>query len=249
MSANFIAASSQYLANSSPPVTAYPWSAGMWFWHRAVSGSNGDNLIWLANIGSTTNYWSLQTVFSTGGLIFETNDGGGDADATTINVAAGSWYYAVIRAIAAANRRIAVLLPAGSTSHGQSTTSRTPTGINSLQLGRFQDSGGNGNYHDGLMAEFWLANADIQADGAQLQDSTLRQLAFNGPFSVPSMAGSIIDYHSFYSSIDTDKPGEVYYGGKGKQSWVNNAAVKIGPHPPLLPTYRRPDDAQSLMVI
>ena len=79
----------------------------------------------------------------------------------------------------------------------------------------------------------WVTNTDIQADGAQLQNSTLRQLAMNGPYSLPHIAKDIIEYRGFRSRLDSsqDISEEVFYRGT-KPAWSNLGGVKLGPHPP-----------------
>jgi len=103
---------------------------------------------------------------------------------------------------------------------------------------------------NGLIAEYWLTNTDIQPDGAQLDDNLLRQLAYGGPFSVPHIAKDLIEYRSFRKVIESDQdeaPGdEVYWGGAGRQVWTNTNGVRRGPHPPLPGYYKRPRPRQML---
>lgn len=93
----------------------------------------------------------------------------------------------------------------------------------------------------GQIAEIWYTNTDIQPDGAQLQNSTLRQLAFNGPFSLPHIAKDIVEYRSFRSRLDSrqDTPEEVYHRGL-RQTWTNTNGVTLGPHPPAVENQEGP---------
>lgn len=246
MGANFISGSSQYLLNNPSLITAYPFTVGMWIRATTV----GVNKCAWSNAVDTTNYWELWQ-FAANTWTFETNDGGGDADATGGSVVSGVWTFIVMRGISATNRRIATLLSTGAATHAQNTTSRTPTGIAQNNLGR---SFAFASYFDGQIAEFWYTLTDIQPDGLALDDGLLRQLAYRGPFSVPSVGAAILsggEYRSLFSSQGsiTDKPGEVLWGGRGRQTWVNNGGVRVGLHPPLPPDYVRPDDVQSLAVI
>lgn len=96
----------------------------------------------------------------------------------------------------------------------------------------------------------WYTNTDIQADGEQLQDSTLRQLAFGGPFSLPHIARDIIAYRSFEDCLDSsqDRPGSVYHRG-ARQVWTNTNGVTLGPHPPAAIWYDKPLPELGPMVI
>lgn len=94
--------------------------------------------------------------------------------------------------------------------------------------------------YSGDIAEYWMTNTDIQPDAAQLQDATLRQLAYNGPFSVPRVAANLVDYRSLRASLGSNQDvqdGGLFDGPYGRQVWVNTNSAKLGPHPPLAPDY------------
>jgi hypothetical protein len=109
-----------------------------------------------------------------------------------------------------------------------------------MAVGALVNSSPSG-FFDGQVGEFWYTDTDIQADGAQLQDSTLRQLAYFGPFSIPHIAKDIVEYRSFRSRLDSrqDTPDEVYYRGT-RPVWTNTNGVNLGPHPPAATNYIDP---------
>jgi hypothetical protein len=120
-----------------------------------------------------------------------------------------------------------------------------------LTCGALQTSAGASVPFDGNVAEFWYTNTDIQPDGAQLDGNLLRQLAYGGPFSVPHIAGDILEYRSFRKVIESDQDeavgDEVYWGGAGRQVWTNTNGVTRGPHPPLPGWYRKPADSRLMV--
>jgi hypothetical protein len=103
---------------------------------------------------------------------------------------------------------------------------------------------------DGKIAGLWYTNTDIQADGGQLQERTLRQLAFNGPFSLPNIAKDIVEYRGFRSSLASrqDDPSEVYYRGT-PPVWTNVNGVTLGPHPPAADLWVPPQVDYAPMVL
>lgn len=239
MGANFVGASTQYLAKASSAVGAYPFSMGCWV---RPTTSAAITTVW-ANYTSGSNYWCV--------FQWDTNQWNAqahntvDVDCLAGTVTSGSWHYLVARFISATNRRLAVLNANGTISHAQSVTSSTPAATNE-HIGEFSSL-----LMTGQIAEFWTANIDIQTGGGQLQDSTVHKLAYTGPFSVPGIVGSMREYHSFYSSTgsDTEKLGEVYWGAKGAQTWTNTGGVTTSFHPPLFPEYVRPADKQTLLIV
>lgn len=235
MSANFVNASSQRLVNSSPGFTDYPFTVGLWV--MPVSATAGAYFT-LADTGTNNNQIMVEQ--STTQIRISAVAGGTSAAATiTTTFTANKWHYIVARAISSTNRRIAGVFPAGQTLHAASSTSRAPTSMDTLAIGAYENSS-PGIFFDGMIAELWYTATDIQADGAQLQDSLLRQLAYGGPFSVPHIAKDIIEYRSFKSTLDSKYENwcEVY-SQSAKQNWTNTNGVTIGPHPPLPGSYVR----------
>lgn len=233
MSAFFASASSQRLLNTASPVTAYPISVGMWVMPTTAGALR---TFWSA---CETSGASWVTVQQTVANAFTAGISGAGANAGT--VVANTWFYLVCRFINATNRRIATLSADGIIAHGTNAVSNTPVAMANMSLGGFAATTGS-TYLDGRVAEWWVTNTDIQADGLQLSDATLRQLARGGPFSLPYIAKDIVDYRSLYSALGSDQDREPDYvsGNKGRQTWVNTNGVIRAAHPPLASGYRRP---------
>lgn len=242
MSALFDAASSQVLLSSTSFVAAAPLTMACWV-YPTTTGTNRTVLSFDSS-GASRGFRIYQTSGNVWAFRSQTSIIAG-SEATTGTVTANGWYFIIGREISATNRRIAVLAPDGSISHAQQTTSRAPSTVNQGSIGadRQGTSGATQNYFTGAIAEVWWTATDIQADGAQMFDSTVRHLARNGPFALPHIQKDIIEYHSFRSALGTDQyqPGEKYFGaGKTMPTWVNTNAAGRWVHPPLAPGYVRP---------
>lgn len=251
MGVSFTRASSMRLVNSAPPLvsTGYPLTVGCWVSMLSVSSAN--NTVWAFSDTAVDNT-TIQLLIQTTEIPSLSVEAGGVLSAcqTTTAFTVGTWNFVVCRAIASANRRMAVLLPDGLLEHGSTVTARAPTSLDTFSIGMREDLTPN-TPADAIVAEFWYTQTDIQADGGQLLESTLRQLAFGGPFSVPHIAGDILEYRSFrkYPTSDGDEIGEVFHGAAGRQFWTNTNGATIAPHPPLPYWYVKPGQIQTELVI
>lgn len=249
MAANFTAASSQYLSNDAAPITAAPFTLACWFNTTTIAAGAGP-IAAVCNASSTEqNRWLLYR--DDDDVVFSCVVTGTEVTATAANIlAVNQWYFVVARAISATNRRVAVLMRTGATSHAQNTTSRVPTGVTRIALGSEADATPS-LFFDGLIGEFWYTNTDIQPGGAQLQDGLLRQLAYGGPFSVPHIAKDILEYRSLRHGLvsDDDVHGELYFGAGGIQTWTNTNVATLGPHPPLPYWYIKPTVNRQLILV
>lgn len=165
------------------------------------------------------------------------------SDASAGTVVANTWFYIVGRVISDTNRQISVLSADGIISTASNAVSTSTTKAR-MSIGADCSTAG-ANYADGGIAEWWITNTDIQPDGAALQNSTLRQLARGGPFSIPHVASAVVDYRSLRNALgsDQDEQPDYFSGAKGRQTWVNTGGVILGAHPPFLaPEYERPGD-------
>lgn len=241
MALRITAASQQAICNTSPPVTAYPLTLMCWACPLTgvgdgsvyVFGNTSDSLQWLGIDFTSASGWYLPA--STGG--------GGSQDTGFIAHSLGRWDFIVARCISATNRRLSVLTSQGAVTHVQSTGSATPS-INRLTIGKFGNAvttdQATGGWFQGRIAECTLIGADIQPDGAQLEDRFLRDLAHKGPFAFPHLHRDILEYRSFRSSVLNERPGETWFGRRGRQSWSPITAVPaIDAHPPLLGSAKR----------
>lgn len=246
MGAVFNLASSMRLRNSAAPVLAVPFTVGMWF--NPSQLSSWATLWSLCDTGTSNNYFYLAHTPTAVNI-------GSAAGGTNINASVGTvvqdrWHYIIGRFISATNRRIDFLQADGAFFSGQQTTSRVPTGIDTMALAS-REINVPLEFFSGAIAEFFVANIDIQADGAILNERLLRQLAYGGPFSVQHIAKNIVDYRALRSSLgsDQDVADEWDFGGTGKQGWSSVNGVTLGTHPPLPYWYERPtDNCRNLIV-
>jgi hypothetical protein len=234
----------QALKNTAPAVTDYPITVGCWV--RPAAAGNVFRSIWqLSKAADPSDRFAM---YQWTGSVWNTlvSVGNSDTSCTGGTVTATSWHYIVSRFISATNRRIDVLNANGSTAHAQNTTSAAPASQAEINIAA------DTNVFDqfsGLIADLWYANADVQVDGAALSDATLRQLAYGGPFSLPSLVANIQEYRSFRKHPFLNEAGEVYFGARGVQNWTPTATPTIGFHPPLPYWYRRPTDASRELMI
>lgn len=233
MGALFTAASSHNLLNSATPITAVPISVGAWV-NLSAAANAVRSVFSISDTATTNNYWYLG--MSTAELMQVGAAAGGAAvvGAVTTALVAGSWTFVLGRFIAADNRRISVLHPTGVIEHGQNTTSTAPTGIDAMSIGALQTSAGTTQPWDGSIAEIWWTNTDIHIENTQTNNNLVMRLAYGGPFSVPHVAQSIVEYRSFRSRIlsTSESSGEVYFG-RGRQTWTNTGPPTLARHPPL----------------
>lgn len=240
--------SSQYYNNTSPPITGVPFSVG--FWAMFTTAGTTTALFTLCNNSTLGDNFAIRKD-TANKILMRANVGTSAADVTvatadTIN----TWFYVVARFISATNRKMAVLHSDGLIEHAASGVTKTPPGVNELLIGAVRTSGGVSLYWPGRIAEMWWTNADIQPDGAQLDDSLVRQLAYHGPFSVPKIVPNLIEYHKMRRSSPAEFfNSEDYYGRFGPQLWTDNGSVKRANHPPLPYEYTRPTPVARMLMI
>ena len=243
--------STGYLENAAPNLvsTGFPLTMACWFRPTATPGAPSTICTYMDTAVANPPRMSIQ-IDATYHLGIFARDSAGTNLSTTGATSNGSWAFVVARFINATNRRLSVLFPDGSLEHIQSTTSRSPTGLDAFTVGTYFDPGPTlfGQF-PGLIGEFWYADADVQADGAQLSDATLRQLAFCGPFSLSFFRKSLVEYHGMNSSLPSvrNAPHEHYVRGALSSSiWTKGGTVTLGHHPPLPARYETPRDTLSL---
>lgn len=236
MSAQFLRASSQRLVNSAPRLvsTGYPLSVGFWFNMLSVSATF-NILFSYADTGADNHSLRIQ-IDASEILAINAVAGGTSANGTIATaIVAGAWNYVVGRFITATNRRISCLRTSGIT-HGQNTTSRAPTSLDTIALGISQDLTPDSPC-DALIAEFWYADRDIQPGGGVLDNAMVKQLAFGGPLSVPIVANNIVEYLPLRDSLQGNQ-GDYAAPRFRRGNWTNTNGVILRQHPPLPTDYR-----------
>lgn len=133
MARNFVAASSQYLENSTTPVTAAPFTVA--FWGRSTSATVTNVALSIADSAGTSNFWIFGFAGATAGdpLLWQVMAAGAFSQAlTTTGYTANQWHHCCAVEASATDRR--VFIDGGS--KGTNTTSRTPAGIDRVAVGR-----------------------------------------------------------------------------------------------------------------
>lgn len=230
-----------YLVNTAAPVPSaiYPLAIGMWvrpatlgtarrYWSLCDPSSN-DNYIYCGQSGN--DQWNVAAIDPT------SNNG---ANTPMSSVIIGAWSFILARFLATNQRAIDVLPAGGGVLQATTSNTRTPSGMTQMGLG-YRASLTPGVFFDGLIGEFWwgVPIAAPLSRFASLPEPTLRQLAYGGPFSIPSVAASIREYRSFRTNPVGGEGRDIHVGsGVPWQNWSNVNGVTTGPHPPLSTNYR-----------
>jgi hypothetical protein len=222
--------STSRLSVASPPFTALPISFGMWAKTFTIAAGNAVFFSWY-NDTSANSYGVYRE--SSSMTIW-----GGALSTTAVTMVVGRWYYVVGRLVASNNKRLSVLDELGGTTNVQNTDV-TAFAAQHFDLGSEGPVGSVVNYWSGNIAEFWMTDTDIQPGGAALDNSTLRQLAYYGPFSIPLVRSNLVHYRSFRSVTDDgiEKPSEVFHGKYGRISWGMTTGMTSSSHPPIYGGY------------
>lgn len=237
MAAEFVAASSMYLQNAGATL-AMPFTMACWV--RPTNTGAIQTWFNVSDTATANNYWLVGKSGTEQFRVVAAAGGVGNATNLATTFTANLWHFVLVRIISATSRRLSAVNASGLIEHAQGTTSRNPTGIDSISVGA-QRVNSTLLPMDGSIGEFWYTDTDIQPDGAQLENALLMKLAFGGPFSVPHVAQSLVEYRSFRSGLEStqDRPEEIYYRGL-RPTWTNTNGVNLGPHPPLPGWYQRP---------
>lgn len=251
MGIKFVAASSQFLRETSTVLTTLPFTVGCWV--RPV-GIGVAGAVWTVN-HDTTNSGRYFVMFqNTDNLWYlEAVNGGASQDMTCGVPSANVWFFIVTRCIAAANRRMDVLSARGVYTTSQQTTSIAHTNVSPrMSIGCFDNgTAGNSLFYNGDVAELWYTKTDIYPAGA-IPKEMLWELAYNGPFgSSLGIANQISEYRSYRKHPIGGDGADIYAGTRsGPGIWANTTSMaNIGEHPPLLPTYRGPQDRTLIRTI
>ena len=239
--------STSSLENAASVISGYPVTMAAWVNATGVSNTGqafslGQNVTRNSfNLGQGSNVFAMT---ADNGTAFQTTNLG---SVTTAN----TWSFVVCRFISATNRRGSSLLFDGGITHAQGTTNVTMSGLTRFRIGQRADN--TAQPWTGFVAECWYTNTDIQPDGLQLSSDTLVRLAYNGPFSIPSIANDVVEYRALRKCLTSDQDiiGSTYYNmgliGGSRPTWTANSTVTLGQHPPIIPA-PVPPDVYSLLL-
>lgn len=253
MGVALLGSSTQYLTCAAPTyIPTYPFSVGIWA--RLTAVSNVVRVLWSASdTGTTNNYWEIRMstteVFQVGAAAGGAANAGGAGSCPAI---AGQWAFCFARFLSATNRRLGCINPAGAVyfDEGGSTTSTSPSGVDTISLGARVTSGGAADPWDGEIAEYFLLDDDIMAnsvDSGVMKMHMIQQLAFCGPFSTPQALSRLVEYRGMRSQMDSksDNMRDWYSTRYRRNAWSPvNTPRSCAPHPPLWADHVGPLDLQ-----
>jgi hypothetical protein len=249
MGALFTSASSTKIANTSPVLVATGSPICMAAWHL-MSSTTGP-VIGFYDI-ATSNWWYELRLSGTGTAIASSMANGVERTATsTVSGVNGQWVFALARFISDSNRWISILNRAGQSEHIQNTTSNVMSAVlDNICIGARNVT--TPVYTSGTIAEVWYTDADIWPDpSSAIDDMIFRQIAFKGPFSIPELSDSIVEYRSLRKSIDstTDEAGDGnVYSRVGLQTWTQTNSPILSQHPPLAFDFVSPNTLKPIII-
>lgn len=225
-----------YTDTSGIPATLYPCSFGFWLNLPTNAAASlfgvADGLLNAA----TQDRIMVQSNGASGWALFSKAAGTENNTNLSGTIVAGGWHYYLLRCITITNRRLDILNPNGSVSSIQDTTSRTMTTIARMEIAdramSVQTSPAKGTY-----AEFWYALDNVLGNTGAMSPAVMRQLAYGGPFSIPQLLPSLMEYRSFRQGAFGG--GMRHTWSKGRKPWTyqlgtgNVKSVLPGIHPPL----------------
>lgn len=247
-----VGASTQYIL-STPVIsdlTTPPFTVGLWC--NLTAASNVNRTLWaLTDTGTASQIFGLRMNTTENLQITAQASGSINNAAVSPTLTAGTWNFCVARFISATNRRLSVLHGNGEIASAQSTVNLSPLSIDTMSIGALNAGPGISEPWDGGLAEYWLTKSDIQPGGGALEDATIRQLAYGGPFSVPHIAKDIIEYRSFRKSLisDSDNSEDVFHGSLGRQLWTQTGSPTVSSHAPLPYWYIKPGQTKRHLTV
>lgn len=263
MGALFRSASQEWLEHPSLPsylpTTGYPCTMGCWL----MPNTSGASQFFMGLGTASANNWLGFSLSAS--LVPQITASLASANTVSLTTAMGinTWNFFLGRFISATSRRLSVYhaqdTSAGLIEHGQATTSKAPTGLNSFGLGLIETSAESA-WLDGTLAECWITNTDIVGSDIATPNDLVMQMAFGGPFSRPDVASSVVEYIDLLNWIPPTQrtpDDDVYEKGRASGTdipWrVGASSLSSGPlltlHPPLPYWYRRPAPTPRILTI
>jgi hypothetical protein len=256
MGINLVNASSQKLsALSSFTTTLAGTTVTLACWFRTTTIAAGT--VPILNFGQAAggDYVELRRTAAT--LLASWTTSGGTKTGNTISgLATNTWYFVLGRFInpTGGGSRFSLLSgTTGAITHATNTnTSASPFGtLDTMTIGG-RSGTATAAFFDGIIAEFWLANGDVQPDGTQTEDWFVRQLAWNGPFSCPHIIPKVVEYRSLRAALDATQSNtrELFTGPYGMLPWTQSNSPTISFHPSLIGQgYRTPRGNRSSLIV
>jgi len=231
-----------------------PWMLGCW----TKPAQNGDLLGWGRSTGTT----DATTLYLAGTGKFGIRCRTASIENTITGsqvITANTWHFVFGRSISSTSRRLSIIFPGGLVEHVQDTASQ-PAGsqCDLLAVGcQLMSAATGGTFYDGAVAEcWWCPNKEVFGD-VQLSTALLFQLAYQGPFSIPTLAPYVAEYLALRDWIP---PG--FNGGPNNNQrdtgintqtlWTqvkSSGSIILTDHPPLPYSYVRPEESYNVMTV
>lgn len=258
MAAFFTSANSSYFASGGDSVYLPATLAGpvmMACWLRPTA-----HLQDAMSLGGTNNSLSIG---HTAAMIpqITTRDGGVNNLANSgVAMVAGTWNFMIGRFISTSQHRLTTLHAGGAISQASETTATGTGALNASAVGcQYFTTSGPARFFDGSIGEAWFGE-DIgvnSAVGNVIPNELLYQLAFGGPFSVPSIASGIWAYLSLRDWMPPVQWGAPLNGTYSKApsglkpvyTAAGAAAPTLTDHPPLPYWFGRPEEGDNIMLV
>jgi hypothetical protein len=255
MGVNLVNASSQKISALLPFTTTLAGSTvtlACWFRTTTTTGT-----VAVLNYGQSgsTDYVEIRRATTAYAAAF-TAAGSTKAGNTIAGGGTNVWHFSLARFIdpvAGTSRHSLLNGATGAVAHATNTnTSGSPFGaLDTLTIGGRSGTATAG-FFDGVIAEVWMANADVQPGGAQTEDWLVRQLAWYGPFSCPQIRPAILEYRSLRAALDASQNNtrELFAGPYGVLPWTQSGSPTLSFHPPLIGQgYRTPRGNRSSLIV
>jgi hypothetical protein len=183
-------------------------------WH--LSGKCGTNAYFNINLNPQSSlYWEVFNGSTIDALHFR---------GSNLALTLGQWYFSLCRWNPPTGVRQQTISEAGVITQGVGSTAQgTLTAMTYMQLGT--DSSATGRLN---IAEFFALDPDPFGADAYISNALLRQIAFNGPFSIPHVARSVRLYVPFR---DGTPNGLIL--PRTTRALAMNSRPPVSPHPPV----------------
>lgn len=212
MSRSFVAASSQLLEVSNPPLLAVPMSWACWFKRAAVTPNM--ELLWLGKGPNTNNYWTMGLVV--GAMRSSARNVNETPALTTIDAPAGVWCHGC-GTYPSDNQRFAYLNGAN---RGVNNTLAAPNGATRFAVGSLDRSVPT-NFFEGLIAQ-------VSIWDVALSDAEVALLASGVPASQVQPQALV----AYYPNLGQNSPEIDVIGGRNLT--VINGALSSSDEPPMI---------------
>lgn len=219
MARTFVVASTQYAKNNSSIITGAPYTMAGFF--RSTSSSTRQVIMALSDTGTTTEYMEMVANGSTAGdpvsLRRASAIGGADIASSSTGYSINTWHHAACRASSATSAD--AYIDGGS--KGSNTSSNTPLGIDTVNIGGKEILGANDNHFAGRLAELGIWNV-------ALTDEEIAALA-KGSSPLRIRPESLKGYWPFYG-VGSPEPD---YSSAGQHMTLVNTPAQ-GDHCPYI---------------